>query len=123
MEVRFERLCGLEEPLLRGMRIGKSCRLGFCTTMYVQPLYVHWRDIHDVFRYGGVRVSHSWLCVNTIRCGHYRGFKHGDRGQETNEARTRVCPYGGSHDQSVRRRGKLLRSTRWFFPQPALLTS
>jgi hypothetical protein len=25
--------------------------------------------------------------------------------------------------QSVRRRGKLLRSTRWFFPQPALLAS
>ncbi len=38
MEVRFERLCGLEEPLLRGMRIGKSCRLGFRTTMYVQSL-------------------------------------------------------------------------------------
>ena len=75
MEVRFERLCGLEEPLLRGMRIGKSCGLGFCTTMYVQPLYVHWRDINDVFRYGGVRVSHSWLCVNTIRRGHYRGFQ------------------------------------------------
>ncbi len=86
MEVRFERLCGLEEPLLRGMRIGKSCGLGFCTTMYVQPLYVHWRDINDVFRYGGVRVSHSWLCVNTIRRGRYRGFQvWRDRGQETNE--------------------------------------
>ncbi len=25
-------------------------------------------------------------------------FKHGDRSQETNEARIRVCPHGGSHD-------------------------
>ncbi len=56
MEGRFERLCGLEEPLKRGMRIGKSCRLGLCATTHVQPLCVHWRDTHDVFRYGGVRV-------------------------------------------------------------------
>ena len=57
MEVSFKRLCGLEEPLLRGMRIDKSCRLVSCTTTLVHLLYVHRRDIHDVFCYGGVCVS------------------------------------------------------------------
>jgi hypothetical protein len=61
MEGRFERLCGLEEPLKWGMRIGKSCRLGLYTTTHVQPLYVrplcvHGRDTHEVSRCGGVRV-------------------------------------------------------------------
>ena len=80
MEVCFERLCGLEEPLKRGMRIRKSRRLGLCTTTHVQPLYVrpsyvHWRDVHDVFVVVVFVLYQSWLCVNIIRRGHDRGFQ------------------------------------------------
>ncbi len=56
MEVCFKRLRGLEEPLPRGMSIGKSCGLSLYTTTHVQPVYVHWRNTHDVSRYGGVRI-------------------------------------------------------------------
>ena len=85
MEVCFERLCGLEEPLKRGMRIGKSCRLGLCTTTHVQPLYMHWRDTHDVSRYGGVRV----LPI-LVMCEHHPPWPRSGFSSVETEAKRRV---------------------------------
>ena len=109
--VVFERLCGLEEPLKRGMRIGKSCRLGLYTTTHVQPLYVrplcvHWRDTREVSRCGGVRD----LPI-LVMCEHHPSwtrsvfFKYGDRGQEAGAMLLKLCVQTQKRPKIGRRSG------------------